>query len=78
VVYKPDSSTASYIDFVATLDEDGFFTGLTHSSESSLETVGVEQATRNAENRNAKENDRGIMKSNIEKGIDVGYNKAYL
>lgn len=48
------------------------------SSGSSLETVGVEHATRNTENRNAKENGRGFMKSNIEKGIDVGYNKAYL
>lgn len=63
MVYKLDSSTASYIDFVATLDED-------FSSETSLETVGVEHAARIAEKRKANENDKGFIKSNIEKGVD--------
>ena len=65
-MYKPDSSTASYIDFVETLEEDGFFVGLTHSSDSSLETVGVEHATRHAENKNAKGNEKDFMILNIE------------
>ena len=57
-LYVDEDSTYSLLD-------DCFLVDLTHSSESSLEIVGVEHATRNAEKRNAKESDEVFIFQNI-------------